>query len=59
MECLRDTHAYQQKQQSTPKIPGDLERQEQKIDLDDIRFDTKDTGPITQINFDLRYSLQD
>ncbi len=32
---------------------------EQKIDLDDIRFDAQTTDPIAQVNFDLRYSLQD
>ena len=32
---------------------------EQKIDLDDIRFDAQNADPIAQVNFDLRYSLQD
>jgi len=32
---------------------------EQKIDLDDIRFDAQNTDPIAQVNFDLRYSLHD
>lgn len=32
---------------------------EQKIDLDEIRFDAQTTDPITQVNFDLRYSLHD
>ncbi len=40
-------------------IPNDLKWREQKIDLDDIRFDAQDTDPIAQVNFDLRYSLTD
>jgi len=32
---------------------------DQKIDLDDIRFDAQTTDPIAQVNFDLRYSLHD
>lgn len=36
-----------------------VEWYEQKIDLDDIRFDEQTTDPIAQVNFDLRYSLKD
>lgn len=43
----------------SPNVPDDLDWREQKIDLDDIRFDAQDTDPIAQVNFDLRYSLQD
>lgn len=38
---------------------AEIQWSEQKIDLDDIRFDAQTTDPIAQINFDLRYSLQD
>lgn len=43
----------------SPSLPEDLDWQEQTIDLDDIRFDAQTTDPIAQVNFDLRYSLQD
>ena len=43
----------------SPNIPDGLDWQEQKIELDDIRFDAQDTDPIAQVNFDLRYSLKD
>ena len=42
-----------------PNIPTQLNWREQKIDLDDIRFDAQTTDPIAQVNFDLRYSLTD
>ena len=43
----------------SPNFPDDLNWQEQTIDLDDIRFDAQTTDPVAQVNFDLRYSLQD
>ena len=36
-----------------------IQWQEQKIDLDDIRFDAQTNDPVAQVNFDLRYSLHD
>ena len=41
------------------EVLKDIEWHEQVIDLDDIRFDAESTDPIAQVNFDLRYSLQD
>jgi len=43
----------------SPNFPNDVDWREQKIDLDDIRFDAQDTDPIAQVNFDLLYSLKD
>lgn len=43
----------------SPKIPNQLTWQEQTINLDEILFDAQTPDPITQLNFDLRYSLKD
>lgn len=43
----------------SPKTPDELTWSEQKINLDDIRFDAQTSDPIAQVNFDLRYSLTD
>ena len=42
-----------------PEIPSELSWLDPEIDLDDIRFDAQENAPVAQINFDLRYSLQD
>lgn len=43
----------------SPELFAQVKWHEQKIDLDEIRFDARTTDPIAQVNFDLRYSLQD